>query len=114
MIAWSIVTGPDSTKGVYFSLGQGAVQSIPIQEIVPAIVQVYPNPFSCSVTFKAGSELQNGMLLLHSLLGAEVKRIGKIHGKEIVLETGSLASGVYFYELYDDRTLIGRGKLIAE
>jgi trimeric autotransporter adhesin len=75
---------------------------------------VFPNPFSISTTLQLSNPLQNASLTIYDIFGNEVKRLQNINGRELQLTREGLRSGMYFYNLIDEKGVVGKGKMIVE
>jgi hypothetical protein len=64
-------------------------------------ITVYPNPFSSSATLKIATDetIQNAELNIYDVFGNLVQTISGINSNEVLIERGTLASGIYFYKL---------------
>ncbi len=74
---------------------------------------VQPNPFSSSSNLILNKEVKNGILLIYSIDGKEV-RISNLNGKNLVIEKTNLNEGLYFYKITSDNEVIATGKLIIQ
>ncbi len=79
------------------------------------VATIYPNPFRKYTTISINGALQinNAVLKMYNVLGEEVMNVN-ITQQATTLATGNLPSGIYFYQLINDNTLIQSGKLIAQ
>ena len=76
-------------------------------------LSIYPNPLNTSATITyPNSENKVYNLTLTNINGKTVRKINHITDNKIVIEKGSLPSGIYFIELKGDK--IHRGKIIVE
>jgi hypothetical protein len=92
-------------------LSTGVIKSKP--ESGPTL-NVYPNPFSTTTTFRlngAATHAPTDFILL-DLLGKEVLRMNGVE-REFVVERGGLKRGAYIYKLMNAGTFLATGKLIA-
>ncbi len=88
-----------------------------------AAVNIYPNPFSTSITvmINDASQTNNCELRIYNAMGAEVMNT-TITKQSTTLETSNLPSGTYFYKLVlskvegviDNNKTIQSGKLISQ
>lgn len=77
-------------------------------------VIIFPNPFSEFATIQIlNYNSQTTGFKLFDVFGREVRTM-QLETSSIKLERGSLASGMYFYELYKGEGISGKGKLIIE
>ena len=92
-------------------------------QIVPPqfyeLSQNYPNPFNTSTKFKISVPREEQVrLAIHDLLGREVAVL--INGvlppgnKEITWDAGNIASGIYFYRLETEETIITRKMAVVK
>lgn len=79
-------------------------------------VEVYPNPFSSSVTF----DFTNNGNLPHSIrilssTGQLVKQVNEITDNSVVVDGSKFARGIYFYQLRNaSGVVVSTGKLIVD
>jgi hypothetical protein len=76
------------------------------------VISVYPNPFSSEAALHTGRPLRNATLTLSNCLGQSVKEIKNISGETIIMQLGSLVSGLYFFRLAEVNEMPVTGKLI--
>ncbi|WP_435413892.1 glycoside hydrolase [Polaribacter aestuariivivens] len=77
-------------------------------------VLVYPTPFTTQCTFKLPRNLSNAELIIYNVIGKEVKKISNINSNEIIVERENLDSGMHFYKLIENNSVISKGFLITE
>jgi hypothetical protein len=78
-------------------------------------ISIYPNPFTTSATLvlPETTMLDNCEFTMFSILGERVINL-KINQKTTEIETSSLKSGVYLYQIKNKEQIIQFGKLIAQ
>ncbi len=78
-------------------------------------VSIYPNPFTSSlnITINDASRTNIFELRIYNILGTEILS-SFISDQVTTLETGKLASGVYFYKVVSKNRTIQSGKLISQ
>ena len=76
-------------------------------------INVYPNPVSTHVTFSLQKEVSNATITLYNMTGKQAKEVN-FSGKEITLDRGTLADGIYFYNIVSDNQSVKTGKLIVQ
>lgn len=78
-------------------------------------VTVYPNPFTTSATIKidAPQTLANAYAQLYDMLGNKVSEV-KLQNNQARLQRGNLPSGIYFYKVISENTVLGQGKVAVE
>mgnify|MGYP001610797804 CR=1 FL=1 len=81
-------------------------------------VNVYPNPFSTSVTVELNSPMSIGAkgdvtFKMYDVFGREVYH-SPITAHRLLIERGNLSSGIYFYQIINNNQIIATGKLCAE
>ena len=78
-------------------------------------VEVYPNPFKSSTTFKFNNQstLQATQLSIYNMLGTEVRKV-TLNNDVTTVETANILPGVYLYKLTRNNALIQSGRLVAE
>ncbi len=74
---------------------------------------VYPNPVLSHVTFSLQKEVSNATIALYDITGKQAKEV-VFSGKEITFDKGTLAGGIYFYNIVSDNQSIKTGKLIVQ
>ncbi|MFM2376210.1 MAG: hypothetical protein RLZZ165_1307 [Bacteroidota bacterium] len=79
-------------------------------ELSPAGVVVYPNPFSEAISLKGITTDAQDLLILHDSFGHRVFQAYITHGMS--LQTAHLAAGIYFYELRRNDGGILSGKIV--
>ncbi len=88
-----------------------------INSLAPAegSVTIYPNPFGSSVSVRLMdvSLIGNCEWRMYNVLG-EVVMKAFISQQTSILETGSLPSGIYFYELTSKGNIMQSGRLVAK
>ncbi len=77
------------------------------------LVKVYPNPAKKSMIFKFDN-METACLKIYSSNGQIVKNITFSNMDRIKIERESLHSGLYFYQLSNQKGLMYSGKLIFE
>jgi hypothetical protein len=76
---------------------------------------IYPNPFNHSIILNFDySSSQTYSLQIFNSTGQLIKRINKINSGKIEISGEHLNSGIYFYQLTNDKNEIVDGKLIKE
>ena len=77
-------------------------------------INVYPNPVTEHVTFSLANEANNATVSLYDMTGRMARQIN-FSGKEVTLEKGDLAKGVYIYTITNtDNSDIHTGKIVVE
>jgi hypothetical protein len=77
-------------------------------------VQAYPNPFSKQINFKIiDTPGRSYILTLYNSVGQQTAAY-KVSSKEHTIERNSLASGLYFYKLVNEKGEVKTGKIVAE
>jgi hypothetical protein len=81
----------------------------------PAVVKIFPNPMTETVTIKWSSaeKPENLTLKLYNLMGQELRTVS-VTGNEASLNRSGLGSGLYFYLLISNEKLIAQGNLVIE
>lgn len=77
-------------------------------------ITIYPNPLSASTNIIINDALQiiNYELSIYNILGEEVMRT-KLTKQLTAICTNNLPSGIYFYEVTENKKIIQTGKLIS-
>ena len=82
---------------------------------------VYPNPFNLTTTVNNPSSVKNTGSLkvsVYNLLGKKINnfsyRVNKTNNQEIVIERGTLYSGMYLFKISRAEKIIGNGRFIVE
>ncbi len=77
------------------------------------LLLVYPNPVGSELVLKYMKEkIINGNLTIYNNKGEVVLELDKLTGNTIKVNL-KLGSGMYFYQLWDQSTEIGKGKLMV-
>ncbi len=79
------------------------------------IVTIFPNPFSTSISIMINdeSEINTAELWIYNVLGEEVL-FTTVAKKITTLETNNFSSGMYFFKIINNNTILQSGKLIAQ
>ncbi len=80
-------------------------------------VSVFPNPVTDKANVTITLPMQSGTSYtfeLFDMLGNSVARIDAIHSNKFELNRGSLADGIYFYELRNSGSTLKQGKVVFE
>lgn len=80
-----------------------------------AVVSIYPNPFNMftNIVINDVSKINNCKAIIFNVLGEQVMSI-IIDEPKTTLNTSSLSSGIYFYQIIGNGKLIQSGKLISK
>jgi len=78
-------------------------------------ILISPNPFYSSTVI----EFDNPMMIEHELIlynstGQLIRKIRNIEPQSVKIERGNLISGLYYFQLVNDKKNVGSGKLIIE
>lgn len=94
--------------------GTVGIKSASLQK-ASQVANLYPNPFngSFNVLLNEGFEMNKYELKIVNVLGAEVLNT-PLTKKMIVIETGLLAEGLYFYKLTENNNTVQSGRLISQ
>lgn len=77
-------------------------------------VKIYPNPFSKTTTLEITTGvIANYKLIIYDLFGREVRKY-EIKNQKTEISRGNLPSGMYFYQVTDNKQFISSGKLIVQ
>ncbi len=78
-------------------------------------IRIYPNPFSTIATIEvSGLQFKVYAFVVRDELGREVRK-SEIRNQKSEISKGNLQSGIYFYDLLDDKNnLVRRGKLLIQ
>lgn len=85
-------------------------------DIINADVIIYPNPFSTSATIQLtnGNNVgQKHAFELYDIVGRTVKKV-EFTGFQTEIKREELQSGIYLWKIFDNKNLIGNGKLVIE
>ncbi|MFK7933386.1 MAG: T9SS type A sorting domain-containing protein [Saprospiraceae bacterium] len=77
-------------------------------------IEVAPNPFRTATTLTLPTDFGLATFRLFDALGREVRRTTDINQPQVIIEKGELVSGIYWYQVENERGEIGTGKLIVE
>ena len=76
--------------------------------------KVHPNPFVNETKFTFSSLIQEGKLIVYNSLGQIVNYISISNRRELVLERKHLETGIYIYAVFNQGSLMSKGKLAIE
>ncbi len=78
-------------------------------------ISIFPNPLTTSATIKidAPQTFANTTAQLYDMLGNKVSEV-KLQNNQATLQRGNLPSGIYFYKVISENTVIGQGKVAVE
>jgi uncharacterized repeat protein (TIGR01451 family) len=78
--------------------------------------QFSPNPFHNSTLLKIISPMKSGnyTLEIYNVIGEKMREINCLNKSEIVIERNNLEAGIYIFKLFNERELMGTGKLVVE
>lgn len=87
-----------------------------IDELATAHITAYPNPMEELATINVSQTvaLDNAELVMHDMMGKEVRRISGINKNAILLSRDNLPAGLYVYSISQKGSLIGTGKLMMK
>lgn len=85
--------------------------TVGINETVIESQNVYPNPFSSQLTFSLADNEQK-TVSLYNFLGQQV--LQHTFTNSATMSTEQLASGIYFYELRNDKATLKTGKVVKQ
>jgi N-acetylneuraminic acid mutarotase len=86
-----------------------------IEEQQNFATQVYPNPARLNATIEFDNySNKNHNLIIYNASGRIVRTISDISTGKVEIEKQDLASGLYFYQLRDEKQILGTGKIIFE
>jgi hypothetical protein len=77
-------------------------------------LEVFPNPFSASCTFKLNGEGNIQYLNITDTMGKTVQTFSKLNSNEIIVNRQELPPGVYFYQLQNKAGKTASGKIIIQ
>jgi hypothetical protein len=77
--------------------------------------KVYPNPFSnkLSISFSNEMNIEDAEFVMINVLGQEAER-EKLHGINSEINLEGLPKGIYFWQIWEKRILLGQGKLVKD
>jgi hypothetical protein len=76
-------------------------------------MRVYPNPVSEHVTFALPTETENVTVALYDITGRLAKQV-TFSGKEVTIEKGDMANGIYIYTVTSEGQNLKTGKIIVQ
>ncbi len=74
--------------------------------------KLFPNPFSQQAVIRLEKELHGATFNLYNIYGQLVESKNNLSGKEIILNRENLGSGIYIYEVTDNKKRIFTGKAV--
>jgi hypothetical protein len=82
---------------------------------LPANIFCYPNPFSDFTTINFDDENnQKCTLIIYDITGRRIREIKNITNNKILIEKNNSPNGLYFFQLSNDREILGTEKFIIE
>lgn len=104
--------------GVHLWTHTNVLQTAPsaIEENTSAdAVSVFPNPAhgNFTVNIKSENAIDNADFILVDIAGRTILKT-KVDGQQAMINTETLASGVYFYRVENAGELLGKGKVVLE
>lgn len=79
-------------------------------------ISIYPNPFTNTLFIELDQVLisnnENLEIIIYDLLGRIIKRETSINTMVYEIDLSDLKNGVYIYNIRNDRSLLGKGKII--
>lgn len=99
----------------YDTTGLGALNPTGFQPVpINSPTHIYPNPMDeyLIVDLSGMPEFKSGTLTLFDLIGRKVKEVFVRRNEPTILYRDDLLSGIYFYQIADDKTVYGSGKII--
>jgi hypothetical protein len=80
------------------------------------LISVYPNPITDNATFIVNSAnlMDNYSFQLTNILGKVVKTKSGITGNQFTVSRSGLADGLYIYKIYNNKGVIGVGKIVID
>lgn len=76
-------------------------------------IKIFPNPFNSSTTIQfPNPRNENYILIIYNTEGKIVQKIKKITNNKVIIENRDLESGIFFFQLLNDRGIAGKGKFI--
>lgn len=103
---------PDDNGNITFTV----TAATGISDYNASDLQFYPNPVHSSATVKINPLLKvnNAELRIVDVMGRTVKLIGDIQANEFEIQRDELPSGVYFYQLGQNNSILTKGKFIID
>ena len=107
-VTWDTTSYPDgeSTAGIGFdyvfrtfvtmTVGTETIQGSSSE------INIYPNPFSTETALRTDAVLQNATLTIYNAQGQQVRHMDHLTGQTILLERGSLPTGLYSLRLTEN------------
>lgn len=74
-------------------------------------INIYPNPTDKEINLVSESLIENGTIIIYSLLGKEVKRINNLLGNKFVIDSQYLPTGQYIIHILDNNKNILNKKI---
>lgn len=106
---------PVITNTVFHTIGENFLQVISGSTVLyqrDVILEVYPNPASEAAVFQLnGWSAEKGRLILCHTDGKKINET-TFSGDQLVLQRNGLPEGLYYFQLWDERSLIAAGKLL--
>ncbi len=105
----------DNVKGKLYSIHWESDTTVSIkQNRINNHISFNPNPFSSLTSLRTNNNLKDATLTIFNSSGQTVKQVKSIYGKSFTLYRDNFQSGLYFYQLSQDKKIIKTGKLLIE
>lgn len=89
--------------------------STSIEELKPPVeISFYPNPFDGNININSLQDLSNSRFILYDIAMREVFKIEISTNQQIEIPRVRIKSGIYFYKLMKNSSLLKTGTLIAK
>lgn len=105
----------DATEGCSFHITSNITTSIKGASMMPnTLSQNYPNPFSASTIIKYKLNNTPGNLVIRDTQGKLINQYLLNANTDEFFLNEKLSPGIYFYEIYSNKELVGKNKMIVE
>jgi len=75
-------------------------------------IQVAPNPFSSSTTFRHKNGFKQASFALYNALGQQVLQFNNINHNEFYINRSNLPAGIYFYKIIQENKVLKADKVL--
>jgi uncharacterized delta-60 repeat protein len=82
-------------------------------QIAPNEFTIYPNPFSDVATLQTSTSLKNATINIIDVHCRIVKIMKHVFGKNVLISSDKLSSGVYFVTIFENNKLFAKSKFVV-
>ncbi|WP_372755742.1 glycoside hydrolase [Mariniflexile sp.] len=87
-------------------------EALSVSKINKSDVKLFPIPFSTHCTLKLPYQLFDAKIFIYNSLGVKVKGMNNIEVQKIIIDREGLGTGIYFYTLTENSSIVSKGTLL--